>query len=129
MSAARSKVVVRVATFADAPLTAGVGGDGRVSAVVTRDNRVIAFMGGKVKNLEAAEQKRLGLGKLTGVLVVEAPEGSALQRAHLVKNDVILSWDKDDVPDLATLLKLSQATPSPVLINAWHDFATLGLYR
>lgn len=98
-------------------------------AKAQRDNHVIAFMGGKVKNLEAAEQKRLGLGKLTGVLVVEAPEGSALQRAHLVKNDVILSWDKDDVPDLATLLKLSQATPSPVLINAWHDFATLGLYR
>ena len=32
---------------AGAPLTAGVGGDGRVSAVVTRDNRVIALEGGR----------------------------------------------------------------------------------
>lgn len=99
------------------------------SSLSKRDNRVIDFMGGKVKNLEAAEQKRLGMGKLTGVLVVAAPDGSALQRAHLVKDDIILTWDKDDVPDVAALLKLSKATPSPVLINAWHDFATLGLYR
>ena len=32
---------------AGAPLTAGVGSDGRVSAVVTRDNRVVALEGGR----------------------------------------------------------------------------------
>ena len=86
-------------------------------------------MGGKVKNLEASEKTKLGMATVSGVLVIEAPPGSPLQIAHLVKGDVILSWDKDDVPDFATLLKLSKATPSPALINAWHDFAKLGLYR
>ncbi|MDB6132112.1 MAG: pectin lyase fold [Verrucomicrobiales bacterium] len=95
-----------------------------------RDGTVREFMGGKVKNLEAADKSRLGLESVLGVLVVEAPPESALLiRAHLTKDDVILSWDKDEVPDVATLLKVSKATPSPVLINAWRDFAKLGLYR
>lgn len=94
-----------------------------------RDGTVVDFMGGKVKNLEASEKSRVGMETVFGVLVVEAPPESALAKAHLVKNDVILSWDKDDVPDLATLLKVSKITPSPILINAWHDFAKLGLYR
>ena len=34
---------------AGAPLTAGVGSDGRFSSVVTRDNEVVAFDGGQVK--------------------------------------------------------------------------------
>jgi hypothetical protein len=94
-----------------------------------REVAVHDFMGGKVKNLEANEKTKLGMATVSGVLVIEAPPGSPLQIAHLVKGDVILSWDKDDVPDFATLQKLSKATPSPVLINAWHDFAKLGLYR
>ena len=94
-----------------------------------REGTVHDFMGGKVKNLEASEKAKLGMNEVVGVLVLEAPAGSALQIAHLVKGDVILSWDKDDVPDFATLMKLSKATPSPVLINAWHEFAKLGLYR
>jgi len=94
-----------------------------------RDGTILAFMGGKVKNLEASEKDRLGLTAVTGVLVVEAPPGSALQVAHLVKDDVILSWDEAPVPDASALQRLAKANPSPIIINAWHEFAKLGLYR
>jgi hypothetical protein len=94
-----------------------------------REGAVHEFMGGKVKNLEAGERAKVGMEAVFGVLVVEAPAGSALEKAHLVKGDVILSWDKEEVPDFATLQKLAKATPSPTLINAWHEFAKLGLYR
>ena len=49
---------------AGAPLTAGVGSDGRVSAVVTRDNRVVALEGGR----ELWRQK-LGTQSYTAPLV------------------------------------------------------------
>jgi len=96
---------------------------------VARESTVHDFMGGKVKNLEASEKAKVGMDSVLGVLVVEAPAASALAKAHLVKGDVILSWDKDEVPDFAMLERLAKATPSPVLINAWHEFAKLGLYR
>jgi S1-C subfamily serine protease len=86
-------------------------------------------MGGKVKNLEASEKYKLGMIAVTGVLVVEAPAGSPLQVAHLVKGDVILSWDETVVLDVDALRKLAKAIPSPIIINAWHEFAKLGLYR
>jgi S1-C subfamily serine protease len=85
-------------------------------------------MGGTVKNL-TAEKTKLGLDQISGVLVLEAPSGSALEKAHLVKGDVILTWDKSDVPDFTTLEKLAKITPSPTLITAWHDFAKLMLWR
>ncbi|MES2708990.1 MAG: peptide-binding protein [Verrucomicrobiota bacterium] len=94
-----------------------------------RDGTVHEFMGGKVKNLEAYEKAGLGMESVFGVLVVEAPAESALAGAHLVKGDVILSWDKDEIPGIDALFKAAKANPSPVLINAWHDFAKLGLYR
>lgn len=102
---------------------------GREVSTGPRDGAIVNFMGGKVKNLEASEKDKLGMTAVTGVLVVEAPTGSALQIAHLVKGDVILSWDETLVPDVDTLKKLAKATPSPIIINAWHEFAKLGLYR
>lgn len=99
------------------------------NAVGPRDGTVVDFMGGKVKNLEVSEKNRLGMTAVTGVLVVDAPSGSALQIAHLVQDDVILSWDEAPVPDVGALKKLAAATPSPIIINAWHAFAKLGLYR
>lgn len=94
-----------------------------------RDGTIVEFMGGKVKNLEASEKDKLGMTAVTGVLVVDAPAGSPLQVAHLVKGDVILSWDEAPVPDVDALRRLAKATPSPTIINAWHEFAKLGLYR
>ncbi len=93
-----------------------------------REESIHDFMGGKVKNL-VDEKSKLGMYAVFGVYVVEAPVGSALEKVHLVKGDVILSWEKDEVPDFATLTKLAQANPSPILINAWHDFGKLGLWR
>jgi S1-C subfamily serine protease len=93
-----------------------------------RDETVRDFMGGKVKNL-TGEKSRLGLYSASGVLVVEAPAGSALQIAHAIPGDVILAWDKDPVTDWTALAKLSAATASPTIITVWRDFAKLMLWR
>jgi hypothetical protein len=98
------------------------------AAAGPRDETVRDFMGGKVKNL-TGEKSRLGLYSSSGVLVVEAPAGSALQIAHAIPGDVILAWDKDPVPDWTSLAKLSAVTASPTIITVWRDFAKLMLWR
>jgi hypothetical protein len=98
------------------------------SAVGPRESTPHDFMGGKVKNL-TDEKSRLGMYSASGVLVVEAPAGSALQIAHAIPGDVILAWDKDPVPDWTALSKLSTATASPTIITVWRDFAKLMLWR
>jgi S1-C subfamily serine protease len=53
-----------------------------------------------------------GLPGITGVLLVEVPEGSTLARAGLRKNDVLLEVNGTKTPDAATLLRLAPA-PAP----------------
>jgi len=59
---------------------------------------------------------------VTGVLVLEVSAGSALAKAGLKTNDVILSINGQPVADTATLLRQVSAGPAtPLKIGAARD--------
>ncbi len=81
-----------------------------VAASATRDTTPRAWLGASVRNIaDAGEMSVFGLPGVTGVLVLEIPAGSALARAGLQKNDVILSVNGTKAADVATLLEAAPA--------------------
>ena len=58
---------------------------------------------------DLGEMSAFGLPGVTGVLVLEIPAGSALAKAGLQQNDVILSVNRTKVTDVATLLQEAPA--------------------
>ena len=80
------------------------------AAPVARDTTPRAWLGASVRNIaDEGEMSAFGLPGVTGVLVLEVPVDSALAKAGLQKNDVILSVNGDKSGDVARLLQL---TPS-----------------
>jgi len=65
-----------------------------------------AWLGASVRNIaDEGEMSALGLPGVTGVLVLEVPADSALAKAGLQKNDVILSVNGVKTADVASLLQ------------------------
>jgi len=64
------------------------------------------WLGVSVRNItDVGEMSAFGLPGVAGVLVLEVPADSALAKAGLRKNDVILSINGEKTADTATLLK------------------------
>src|ERR1035437_8613540 len=81
---------------------------GVVAAPVARDTTPRAWLGAHVRNIaDAGEMSAFGLPGVTGVLVLEVPADSALAKAGLQKNDVILSVNGAKTADVASLLQLA----------------------
>lgn len=75
-----------------------------------RDTAPRAWLGATVRNVaDQGEMSALGLGGVGGVLVLEVKTGSALARAGLQKNDVILSVNGTKTSEVATLLQEAPA--------------------
>jgi hypothetical protein len=80
------------------------------AASATRDTTPRAWLGASVRSIaDAGEMSAFGLPGVTGVLVLEIPAGSALARAGLQRNDVILSVNGTKAADVSTLLQEAPA--------------------
>ncbi|MCL4181653.1 MAG: PDZ domain-containing protein [Verrucomicrobia bacterium] len=94
-----------------------------LTAAGSRDIVPRSWLGTTVRNVaDEGEMSALGLSGVTGVLVLEVPEGSMLARCGLRKGDVILSVDGTAVADIATLLQQAPAL-------AHFQTLTLGILR
>jgi hypothetical protein len=80
------------------------------AAAVSRAADPVTWLGASARNITSeGEMSAFGLPGVTGVLVLEVPAESALAKAGLRKNDVILSLNGAKTSDTATL---RQQTPS-----------------
>jgi hypothetical protein len=90
---------------------------------VARDTTPAKWLGASVRNIaDEGEMSAFGLAGIAGVLVLEVPAESALAKAGLRKNDVILSVNGAKTADAAALLRQTAAPP------AWRAL-TIGVSR
>src|ERR1700722_3667382 len=76
------------------------------AAPVARNATPRTWLGASVRNIaDEGEMSAFGLPGVTGVLVLEVPADSALTKAGLRKNDVILSVNDARTADVASLLQ------------------------
>ena len=82
-------------------------------ASAARDATPATWLGASVRNIaDEGEMSAFGLPGVTGVLVLEVPAESALAKAGLRKNDVILSVNGAKTADTAALLRQAPALPA-----------------
>jgi hypothetical protein len=78
-----------------------------------RDPAPHAWLGATVRNIaDEGEMSAFGLPGVTGVLVLQVPDGTVPAKAGLQTNDVILFVNGDKTPDAAALLRQAPALPS-----------------
>lgn len=83
------------------------------AASAARDTTPATWLGVSVRNIaDEGEMSAFGLPGVTGVLVLEVPADSALAKAGLRKNDVILSVNGGKTADTAVLLRQVPALPA-----------------
>ncbi|HEX7571437.1 MAG TPA: PDZ domain-containing protein, partial [Verrucomicrobiae bacterium] len=83
------------------------------AAATVRDTAPATWLGVRVRNIaDEGEMSAFGLPGVTGVLVLEVPADSALAKAGLRKNDVILSVNGAKTADTAALLRQAPALPA-----------------
>ena len=83
------------------------------AASTTRDSTPTKWLGARVRDIaDEGEMSAFGLPGVTGVLVLEVPADSALAKAGLRKNDVILSVNGGKTADTAALLRQAPALPA-----------------
>jgi hypothetical protein len=76
------------------------------AASTVRDTALATWLGVSVRNIaDEGEMSAFGLPGVTGVLALEVPADSALAKAGLRKNDVILSVNGKKTADTAALLR------------------------
>jgi membrane-associated protease RseP (regulator of RpoE activity) len=72
--------------------------------IAARDATPVTWLGATVRNIaDEGEMSAFGLPGVTGVLVLEVPAGSALAKAGLRKNDVVLSVNGGKTADTSAL--------------------------
>ena len=92
--------------------------------VSTRDRGVRDWLGAKVRNIAGrGEQSAHGLPGETGVLVLDVPAGSALAKADLRANDVIIAAGGATIDQVSDLSRVARATVAgaPLKISVSRD--------
>ncbi|TKG92478.1 peptide-binding protein [Puteibacter caeruleilacunae] len=90
----------------------------------SRDNSVVEWLGGKIKNLNGmGEVSATGMQSETGVILLEVPEGSELEQLGFKLNDVIIDFWGQPVHNVKRLMEhyknklFEHETP----IGVWRD--------
>jgi hypothetical protein len=93
------------------------------TTITARDITPATWLGTSVRNIaDEGEMSAFGLPGVKGVLVLEVPAESALAKAGLRKNDVIVSINGAKTTDTAALLRQVPAFPSnPLTIGVSRD--------
>ncbi len=82
-------------------------------AASTRAAAPVTWLGARVRNIrDEGEMSAFGLPGVTGVLVLEVPADSALAKAGLRKEDVILFVNGEKTADTSALLRQAPALPA-----------------
>jgi hypothetical protein len=100
------------------------GAKASAPVAVTRAAAPATWLGASVRNITSeGEMSAFGLPGVTGVLVLEVPADSALAKAGLRKNDVILSVNGETTTDTAAFLRQAAAISSvkPLKIKLSRD--------
>jgi hypothetical protein len=98
------KAIARTPQFPEASKTA-------TFAPVAREAAPTTWFSGRVRNiLNEGERSAFGLSGVTGVLVMDVPPESALAKAGVEKDDVILSINGEKTPDTASLTRQAPAS-------------------
>ncbi|VGO18302.1 hypothetical protein [Pontiella sulfatireligans] len=96
---------------------------------IKRNKKVHKFFGGTIRNMATEiEMSNVGIGEITGVLVVKAPENSSLYEAGFRNGDLIINLNEKKVHDTTDLFKyadLGEGAPLKVQI---HDDSGLRIY-
>ena len=106
------------------------GQDPAVATLASRDATPRAWLGASVRNIaDEGEMSAFGLPGVTGVLVLGVPADSALAKARLQKNDVILTVNGEKTSDVAALLRqapaLTDGQPLKIGISRGQKESTL----
>jgi hypothetical protein len=94
------------------------------AASAARAAAPVTWLGASVRNIvDEGEMSAFGLPGVTGVLVLEVPAESALARAGLQKNDIILSVNGAQTADTTALRRQAPALPAgrSLKIGAFRD--------
>ena len=84
----------------------------------TRAADPATWLGVRVRNIaDEGEMSAFGLPDVTGVLVLEVPADSALAKAGLRRNDVILSVNGAKAADTTVLLRQAPALPAGISLK------------
>lgn len=83
------------------------------------------ILGIKVENLDATTATRLGIERVSGVVVTDVLEGSPANNAHLDVDDVILGIGNVEVTDTEEFVShLNEALKAPTLVLLLRDNST-----
>jgi len=83
------------------------------AGTVGRDTVPVQWQGVSVRNIaDEGEMSAYGLPGVTGVLVLAVPAATALAKAGLRKNDVILAVNGGKITDKAALMRQAQTGPA-----------------
>jgi hypothetical protein len=96
------KAIARVPQLPQPKIPAG--------AIAARDTMPVTWLGARVRNIaDEGEMSAFGLPDVAAVLVLDVSTDSALGKAGLRKNDVVLSVNGSKTPDTAALLRQAPA--------------------
>jgi membrane-associated protease RseP (regulator of RpoE activity) len=110
------KAMARVPLLPGSNIAAAVG--------VARAADPVIWLGAHMRNITGeGEMSAFGLPGVTGVLVLELPLDSALAKAGLRRNDVVLSVNGKKTEDTAALLRQATGLPAghPLRIGVSRD--------
>lgn len=97
---------------------------------IFRDARRIAVLGGQMKNMTTdMEKSAVGIGKITGVLVMDAPKASLAYRSGLRVGDLIIACNGKAVHDYHDLLAVLKSSPGKRIELKLHDDAKRNIIK
>lgn len=90
------------------------------------DNKSVGFLGGTLKNLTTeAEKSAVGIGEITGVLVMDASNKSAIYKAGLRGGDLTIECNGKKINSLNELLRLCHSQTGKTIELRLHDDARI----
>ncbi len=95
-----------------------------------RSDKKVSFLGSLLKNMTTeSEKSAVGIGEITGVLIMDAPESSPLYKAGLRVGDLIITFNGKKVHTLQQLMNFCEKYSGKVVVIQVHDDARVRKYK